>query len=116
MKLNIASRKLIAWLVGLICLLAVTALVVFKAPDSVIGFAPWFITGLIFLTAIFVGGVIWSDFIKSKWWRPELANTIDMIWPKKKEIKEPYEIQKLDPMTFPEAKPLQENNQEGGGK
>jgi hypothetical protein len=77
--MNMKSRKFLAWLVGMVVLAGVLVLLVFKAPEQIGGFMPWFVIGLIFLTALMVGGAVWSDYVKSKYFRPELAEASEKI-------------------------------------
>ena len=48
--------------------------VIFVAPIQLGVFIPWFIIGLIFLSALFVGGNVWKAYITSKYFKPEILS------------------------------------------
>ena len=74
MRFTIRSRKNIAFIVGLIILVGAFVFTVLFAPESVAAIWPWFVSGLIFLIAVYIGGNVWKDFVKSKHFNAELMN------------------------------------------
>jgi hypothetical protein len=70
--MNIKSRKFIAWVVVMAVLTGLAVLVILKASDQFAASIPWFTGGYLFVTAAYIGGNVWSAYVKSKYFRDEL--------------------------------------------
>ena len=77
--MTIKNRKLLVFVIGMVVISGAFVGVIFVAPTQLGVFIPWFIIGLIFLSALFVGGNVWKAYITSKYFKPELAETVEKI-------------------------------------
>ena len=75
--MTLKNRKLIVYIMGMVVLTAALILIIFFASTQLSVFIPWFIIGIIFLAALFVGGNVWKAYVTSKYFQPGLVTKVD---------------------------------------
>lgn len=71
--MNFKSRKFIGVIVGLVLITSVYMTVLFVAPKEALSPAVTivYLVMVAFLVSAFIGGTVWNNFVKSKYWVSE---------------------------------------------